>query len=1308
MLNRIKISLFYFFIIGCFVGFAQDAINQKQFAFKTLTINDGLSQNSVIDIAQDSIGYLWLATQDGLNKYDGKQFIHYNKQFEDITRPSFSKLGKVYIDIQNRLWIITSSGNLELYHTATDSFKPFSSIVNVSNIFQDKHLNFYIGTFDNGLYKINYSTKDTIQILEPQDAQKSIYNFKEIDNDILVSASETVFKIGSTGDYIKIEARDTPKTNFSVIEQSKDGTLWLGSYGNGLFYIDLNNQTILPFSSNGLPADLNIEDLHIDSKNRLWIATYGNGAYLYDLSTNQLTNFKANKNNPFAIHYNDILCLFEDVTGNIWLGSDGTGASYYDQHLIKFNVLTNDQVPKSVNVDVVRSITTDNKTNLWVGTSGKGLTFIDFKADTYKTYTTSNSPLLSNRIISLSFQDDELWVGHQGFGLNIINNKNQFKSFPEIKDLTIWRIVYQSKNQSWLCTESNGIILYDKNQGTLKQYHRDNSALTTNNVKTLVKGNSNTLWVGTEHNGLFKFDTKTENFLKIKQVEDKIKSLYFSDDILWIGTNGNGLKRLNTKTETIQTFTIDDGLPNNVIYGILQDAEGNLWLSTNYGISKAKLAVDSKITFENFNNNDGLQALEFNTGAYYQDPYGTLYFGGLEGINWFQPNQISFNPIQPKTIITGFQVFAKDQSLAQNTAFNYKQNTVTFTFSSLHFSQPERNAYKYQLINHDENWVSSGNINTAHYTNLSPNDYTFRVISSNYDGVWNLTPTTFKFTIKQPWYLSHIAIFSYFLLLVIVIYNIYKYLKWRWQIKMQLQFEQTETERLKKLDDFKTKLYTNISHEFRTPLTLITGPIERQLENPDLSKEAKKELTLAHRNSNRLLNLVNQLLDLSKLESGSLKLSVKKGNLGVFLKQLSTAFEYIAEEKQLHFMYQTVVLDNVWFDVDVIEKIVTNLLNNAIKYAPINGHVIFNTQVQGGQIILTFINNGNTLKDEELPKLFQRYFQKQNSSDGVGIGLALVKELAILSHGNIIANTMNQEDIQFTVTLPIERSYFNSSEIIMEDNIISETQLHIVNTNQDDYKASINNEKPLLLIIEDDKDIREYIVSILGDSYKTTEANNGKQGIDKALKLIPDLIICDIMMPIKDGIEVCNTLKFDERSSHIPIILLTAKVGEENEIIGLKTGADAYITKPFNSEKLKVRVEKLIQLRHQLQQRYQREFDFQLKDGLPATVEQQFIKRLHQVLEIHMSNPAFKSQDISDKMLMSRMQLHRKIKALTGLSTSEFLKSQRVKLAENLLKQTDLSISEIAYQVGFNSPSYFSSCFKDIYNCTPNEYQETK
>ncbi|RIA10578.1 signal transduction histidine kinase [Flavobacteriaceae bacterium MAR_2010_72] len=1303
MYSKIKCVYSFCLLFIAVVASAQDSINQKQFAFKTLTINDGLSQNSVIDIAQDSIGYLWLATQDGLNKYDGKRFIHYNKQFEDITRPTFSKLGKVYIDKQNRLWIVTNSGNLELYQPATDDFKTISNIKNVSTLYQDSSLNLYIGTYNSGLFKVDYKSKDTIQVLNPEDTHRSIYGFKETNGNLLVSGSQMVFEIDASGTYSKIKVSEAKNANFSAIAQSNDGTIWLGSFGDGLFYKKEADENFVRFNSNELPKNLNIEDLLIDNKNRLWMATYGNGAYLYDLSSNKLINFKANKNNPFAIHYNDILCLFEDVTGNIWLGTDGTGASYYDEHLIKFNVLTNDQVPKTVNVDVARSITTDKDNNLWIGTSGKGLTRINFNTNDYKTYTTDNSALSSNRIISLSYQDNELWVGHQGFGLNIIDGKGRFNSFPEIKNFTIWRIIQETNHQSWLCTERHGIVLFDKNKGLIKQYNQDNSSLTTNDIKTLVIGKDSTIWIGTEHHGLFKLDRTSETITKIKEVDNKIKSLYFSDDILWIGTNGNGLKQFNVKTESIRTFTTAEGLPNNVIYGILQDLENNLWLSTNNGISKVSANSNTAFEFENFNNNDGLQALEFNTGAYFQDNNGTLYFGGLEGINWFQPKQITFNPTKPKTIITGFQIFTKDQPLVHNLTLKHHQNTATFSFSSLHFSQPERNAYKYQLVNHDEDWVDAGNNNTAHYTNLPPNDYTFKVISSNYDGVWNSTPATYAFTISQPWYLSTYALVCYAFLLVLLIFSIYRYLKWRWHMKMQLQFEQQETERLKQLDEFKTRLYTNISHEFRTPLTLIKGPIEKQLEKSNLNSKDKKELELVHRNSDRLLNLVNQLLDLSKLESGNFKLAVAEGNISALLKQLVAAFEFKAKEKNIHFEHKIQTINKAWFDYDVVEKIVINLLSNAVKYTPENGTIYFESTKQNGQLIITIVNSGNTIPHDELGKLFQRYFQNHKTSDGVGIGLSLVKELAIISHGNIVAHTMNKDDIQFTVTLPIEPSFYNSSEIINKIQVNSEITFGAKSKSK--TTNSNSKDKPLLHIVEDDEDVRSFIVSIFESEYRIRESTNGKEGIQNALKEIPDIIISDIMMPKVDGIQLCNTLKQDERTSHIPIILLTAKSGNLNEIEGLKTGADDYVVKPFNTNRLKIRVEKLILLRQKLQQHYSNSFD--LKDINPSSVDQQFLNRLNKAFNANYTNPKFNSEQLSKIMAMSRMQLHRKLKALTGLSTTEYIRTQRLKIASKLILNSDLTVSEIAYQVGFNTPSYFIKCFKEMHNCTPLDYAST-
>jgi len=762
-----------------------------------------------------------------------------------------------------------------------------------------------------------------------------------------------------------------------------------------LFYKTPESERILPFKNeafSNLPTNLNIEDLLVDNQNRLWIATYGNGAFLLDFTQNKTEHFIENKTDPYAIHYNDILTLYQDNTGIIWIGTDGAGASYYDEHLIKFNVLTNKQMPKSVNIDVVRSISTDNKNNIWVGTSGKGLAYIDINNNVYTTYSTNNTSLASNRIISLSYNNEDLWIGHQGYGLNILTSKGSYLNFSEISNYTIWRIVPHNQNQSWLCTENNGLILFDKNKGIINRYDENNSGLTNSNIKTIANENDDTIWIGTEHLGVFQLNVNTKKIVKLESVNDPVKSLLFKDNILWVGTFGKGLKKYNTITKETTSYTTENGLPNNVIYGILPDANNNLWVSTNIGLGKFKIpAYKESPVIENYNNHDGLQALEFNTGAYYKSPNGTLYFGGLDGINWFHPNQLTQNTVKPKTVISRLDLFNKPIDKIENHSYKDSENTLTFTFSSLHFSQPERNQYKYRLINNDEDWIDAGKSHLAHYTNLPPSNYQFEVISSNYDGVWNTTPATYNFTILKPWYLTNYAKLLYVLFIIASSFIIYKYLKGRWRMKMQLQSEHEETERLKQLDEFKTKLYTNISHEFRTPLTLISGPVENQLSKPNLSNQDKQELSLVKRNAKRLLILVNQLLDLSKLETGNLQLQVSKGDLGLLLKQLVKTFKYKSRDKNIDFTYELNIRKDVWFDKDVIEKIVTNLLSNAIKYTPENGHIHFESYISKKQIIINTLNNGSSFTNKDLPKLFKRYYQTSKNNEGVGIGLSLVK-----------------------------------------------------------------------------------------------------------------------------------------------------------------------------------------------------------------------------------------------------------------------------------------------------------------------------
>lgn len=1321
-----KIISVIIFVFFTYLSFSQSKIkndslgyySEKQISFNNLTVEKGLSQNSVVSIAQDTTGYLWFATQDGLNRYDGRSFKYYNKQFEDVTRSTYSNLGKVYVDKENTIWIITISGNLEKYHDKEDTFKPVTNIKSVSNIFQDTDLNIYIGTYGKGLFKINYQNKDTIQLLNASDRTKTIYKFFQIKKDIIVTASNSVFhfKKGEATYNTFSNQKIFDDVNYSSISHLDGNTLFVGTYGKGLFYTNYNDTELLPFKNLGtdsLPENLNIEASLIDKRNRLWIATYGQGVFVLDFKLQTIKNFVVQSHNPYALHYNDALCLFEDFTGTIWVGTDGAGLSYYDEHLSKFNLLTNNQTPENINIDVTRAISVSNNNNIWMGTSGKGLTVVNLNNEYYKTYTTDNSNISSNRIMSLRHINNELWIGHQGGGLNILDRNGVFNSYNKTSRVkldasTIWCIYKDSKDNIWLGTRDSGLILFDKNKGVIETYVYDKNnvnSISSNNIRIITEGKNGLLWIGTDDNGLSSINRDTKESKRYDIVPDKIKSLYFDkkNDVLWIGTNGNGLKKLDTKLSKLTTYNVESGLPNNVIYGIVPDADNNLWLSSNKGITKFTTNA-SKSTIVNYDNYDGLQALEFNTGAYFKDSNNYIYFGGLDGINWFNPKQLTINTSKPKTIISKFEIFTINQELVQNKEFKHNQNTVTFTFSSLHFSQPESNLYKYKLENHDTDWSESGNVNTAHYTNLPPDDYEFKVISSNYDGIWNENPAIYKFTIKQAWYANNIAKLIYLFLLFITGYLIYKYFKWRWYIKLQLKLEHAETMRLKDLDEFKTKLYANISHEFRTPLTLILSPAENQLSKKNISAENKSDLTLIQRNAKRLLNLVNQLLDLARLETGNLNLNVEKNDLGELLKQLTSSFQYKAKEKQIDFNTNISNITNVWFDKDLIEKIVYNLLSNAIKYAPNNGYVYFSAELQDKYAIITVINNGSTIKPEELGKLFTRFYQVNSFADGVGIGLALVKELVSLTHGTLVANTINTDEIQFTVTLPINKQLFNQEDINETNNLVSSySEVEIFEGKQEENNE-IDTELPMVLIVEDDKHVRLYIESILESKYKILKASNGKIGIKKALKNIPDLIISDIMMPITNGIELCNSLKNNMLTSHIPIILLTAKVGEESELKGLEVGADDFITKPFISKILIKRIDNLINLRKSLQKRYSQHTILKAKDIAISSIDEIFLHKVEQVLEKHLSNPAFNASAFSKKMLISRMQLHRKLVALTGLSTTNFLRSQRLKQATLLLQNSDYTVSEIAYQIGFNAPSYFIKSFKDAYHCTPNDY----
>jgi len=1320
-----KFNLAFIIIIStiCFPG---NLNAQSEISFRQLSVKEGLSQNSVISMTQDSIGYLWMATQDGLNKYDGQNFKKYNFLFTDITNVEYSDLGQVYRDKEDKIWIIPSSNIPHLYNPNRDKFTPIEELKDISVVYQDTRLNYWFGTYEKGLFRKDKTTGHIQQVLKPERTSR-IYSISEDKSGTLWLGCKGKVIAYNLNNLNTFETDSKTPLHFGTISIDAENKIYAGTYGQGLWVKSEQDDDFKAFEASTIDDAENFSDLYIlnsyiDSKLNLWLGTYGKGLYKVDFKTNTIKNFTVQKNNPKAIHYNDILSIYEDQSGVLWFGTDGAGASYYDEYLDKFNYYTHNLTPENINIDVVRSIVTDDNGFVWIGTSGKGLTRFNPKDKSWKTYlkTENDFGLSSDRIMSLyTDKDQDLWIGTQGGGLHIMDESGRI--FPYKNHLsakldvnTIWRIHEDYASKIWLATRQYGLLQFDKSKGIIKQFSQQTSNFPSDNIRVVIDAEKNYLWIATDDKKILKLNTITGNYEDFSQylfTDDKqvqknysIKSLFYqNDDILWIGTAGLGLKAIDLKTKKTYTYNMEQGLANNVIYAIMPDSKGHFWLSSNKGISRftPPRTWDEQPEITNYTNYDGL-SIEFNTGAYHKAKNGNIYFGALDGFYWLNPLDIENNAQPPKTVISKLEVNDEDMNLSEELTLKSFQNTMTFTFSSLQFSLPHKNLFSYKLEGYDENWSKASNINFARYTNLPSGDYTFKIISSNYDNIWNTKPTEFSFQILKPWYASNKSIILYVLFVLLITYLIYNYLRQRWQMKLELNLEHEKTERLKQISDFKTKLFTNLSHEFRTPLTLISAPIKKQLQNNNLKPEVKKELNMVEKNADRLTNLVNQLLEFSKLESGFIKLKISHSNLKLFLESIVSSFVPLAVTKKLKLDTNIKVKSFAWYDERVAGQILNNLLSNAIKYTPKNGQIQLNISTENGVLLITIQNDIHAIEERDIDKIFERFYQTDTKSEGFGIGLSFIKELTTLNKGNVYAEYVEEKAIQFRVNLPIEKEQFDDSEIHEPTDYDLKKALI-----QDESDFNSKTENPIILIVEDHKDMLLFLKGLFGNKYEVLEAENGQEGIEKALKHIPDIIISDIMMPEVDGITLCKTLKNNEKTSHIPIILLTAKSGEENELIGLKTGADDYILKPFNPEKIQIRVQKLIEVRRNLQKRYQQNSVLKPTDIAVTDTDKQFLDKLQSILDERLTESDFNAQTFCKQLGMSRMQLHRKLVALTGLSTTAFIKSQRLKYACTLFQKSDYNVSEIAYACGFNSPSYFSKSFKEAYGKTPLEFINT-
>ncbi|MCB9276972.1 MAG: helix-turn-helix domain-containing protein [Lewinellaceae bacterium] len=1154
---------------------------------------------------------------------------------------------------------------------------------------------------------------------------------------------------------------------FLQVLQGRDGAVWVMSAGGFGKWLPSGPR----FALYGL--DINLKDYPVlplagaagrslfDHNGRLW-ATGGWSVVLYDTLSHKILvrNHLQDRADIGLPPGAGARSLLEGPNGNMWLGTNGNGLFKYTPGIQKFDGQNGTLLWKG---NSVRTICETSDGIIWLGLTNLRLLRYDRKSGIATPLVLDKSRWLRTYDDELDYvyaiaeaPDGNLWIGaEQGlFRFRMNGSELADWDFYEIREMkakgllsTIRDIHIDGQGQIWLLTPFE-FGRFDPETGSFDG-HDYLSLLGGERLSDaypcIYQQRNGIFWLGTNW-GLLRFDPKNNSFSHWANSPDKPESLSHNlikcihpdprspEQVLWIGTGGGGLNRFNLETGRFTHYKKQDGLPDNVVYGILSDAEGYLWLSTNQGLSRFN---PHDGTFKNYTTANGLQDNEFNSAAYFKAPDGELFFGGINGFNAFHPEAVKDNHFVPNVKITGFKVanqpvdFRTDGSPlhkpiteTETIVLSWQDKVFSFEFASLDLTRPEQNQYAYQMEGFHDDWQYIGTERTATFTNLNPGEYTFRVKATNYDGVWNEQGASLTVIILPPWWRTWWAYCCYAILLATLILGLYRF-------QLNRQLERAESERLKEMDTIKTRLYTNITHEFRTPLTVILGLTEQLSEDSEhwaigaeIKHKLKSGFSLIHRNSNNLLRLINQLLDLSKLNSGAMKLNPVRSNIINYLQYLTESFYSVAHERGIRLTFyseaQGLEMD---YDEEKIQNIVYNLLSNALKFTGKGGKAVLHVNQTQRQeqpfLVLKVQDTGAGIPKGQLEHIFGRFYQADSShtrkGEGTGIGLALTKELAELMGGSIGVESTPGVGTTFTVLLPVKRE--EGTPLAKTPPAITgirssvpgagpDVQLPEAVDEESLAGAGAGNDKPSLLLIEDNADVTTYITGLLAAEYNIITAPDGQAGIEKAFEEVPDIIISDVMMPAKDGYEVCVTLKSDERTSHIPIILLTAKAAEADRITGLKQGADAWLMKPFNKEELFVRLEKLVELRRNLQARYGSNLPgifTPLPSSTEPNLEDLFLQKIRQVVEDRIDDHTLSIQALCQAVNLSHTQVYRKLKALTGLTPSQYIRKVRLQKAAVMLKTAQKNISEIAYEVGFSDPNYFSRAFNQEFGLTPSE-----
>jgi signal transduction histidine kinase/ligand-binding sensor domain-containing protein/DNA-binding response OmpR family regulator len=1341
MKNKIKIQFVCICLLNVLSIFR--AVSQEDlFRFRNYNVEDGLSSNTVRCILQDSYGFMWFGTENGLSRFDGHSFKNFMTVSGDSTSAGNNRIYALYEDSVRNLWVGTDKGvyiyDFEMERFAFFSKKTSSGITiqsRITNIKKDKCQNIWFSTCMQGIFQYsrekdelsNYAVKPDSPGASSSNAVSSLY----IDHNNTVWATsqkegEEIKRYDPASDrFVPLPLRtekDNSHHQIDAMTEDSEHNFWTGARKHGLCRLDRNTGTVQSFPLSGTGGDIQhiheiteyqpglllvgsddglsvfnthacksnltavsnfnstssdkfVYPIYKDSEGGLWVGTYYGGVNYAPPVKKGITGYSRRNYKNFA-GGNIISCFCEDASGNIWTGSNDGWLSCFDPQKKVFKNYMPDKNRNSLSYHNIHALYCDND-KIWIGTYSGGLNVLDLKTDRFKhSYAVNNDTgsLYGNSVYAIYKDRNDLWTGTVSGICLYCQEKDNFIRMKDT-DAAVVDIISDSDSSLWFATMGAGLLRYSKESREWRHYLHE-----PDNAASIPHNQINSLHIDAE--GKF-----------------------------WLGTN-NGLALYNRENNSFSTIHLDVG--NTVNY--VRNINGKLWLTTNSGLVCYTL---SDKTVKTFSKNDGLQSNQFNMKAGLLSSSGCLYLGTTNGFNMVNPDDLSENSNIPQVYITNFQIFNQDLKIdgqglltrsllyTKQIELPYRTSVFSVEYTAISYNAPSKNRYKYMLEGFDQNWNTVENRRKATYTNLPPGKYVFRVKGSNSNGVWNSQGTCLTIIIRPPFWHTPLANYLYILFALGMLFYIMFLTGRREEKKHRKQMQQLQSEKEKELYDAKINFFTLVAHEIRTPVSLIIATLEKIMDSvKSLPDTVQDSLHIINHNSQRLLSLVNQLLDFRKAEEKSFLINFALHNIYGLLKNLYDRFKPVMEQQNIAFSLDMENREiSAVADAEALTTIVSNLLTNALKFT--KDSIKISATSSREHIYIKVIDNGEGIAKENIRKIFQPFFQvTQNckSGTGTGIGLSLVKFLVDAHDGKIEIDSIPGKGTAFTVILPNTQTGYvpASSQDSSDKKTFSFPERF--GTEKTAGMTADHTDKPVLLIVEDDSDVRKFLHDSLCPEYRIIEAVNGEDGLSQLNKQLVDIIISDIMMPVMDGITFTGKVKENLQFSHIPLILLSAKIDKNSKIEGINTGADAYIEKPFSLQILTAQIQNLVESRKKLRKKFS-ELSFVSQNSVVGNkADEQFLDRVHKIIDLNIANQDFSIDMLAEEVCISRSGLFSKIRLLAGITPNELIQLIRLKKAAQLLLTREYRINEICYMVGFNNPSYFSKCFQKLFGVLPKDF----